>query len=155
MSYTWSVISLCVCVKEVCRCVCVCELTSPPSECNELPWASLTFTPPSHASVAPSLLLLFPKLGPINPSLPPACLFKQGMVGSKGESTACTHVFLYISRAKDFRMVRMSWSYFDYHVLGSSRCLCLSAGNKKTRRQQLRCRVSSFTPWTDPVAMIR
>jgi len=33
-------------------------------------------------------------------------------------------------------------------------CLGLSAGNKKTDRHQLRCRVSGFTPWTVPVAMI-
>ena len=94
---------MCVCVC-VCQSVCnsVCMLMSPLSEYNELPWASLTF----HASIAPSLLLLSPKLGPINPSLPPACLF-NGMMGRKGESTACMHVYLYIGQSKDLR--RRKW----------------------------------------------
>lgn len=80
------------------------------------------------------------------------------MVRRKGESPACTHVYLYIGRAKDLRWRKwqggggvVSW----FSCLGSNKQLHSSAGHekKKQRERQLRCRVSGFTPCSDPLAI--
>ena len=78
-------------------------------------------------------------------------------MGRKGESPACTHVYLYIGGGKGLEEEEMGGENkscdLDLRCLGSNKWSHLSAGRNETRRQQVRCRVSGFTPRTDPLAM--
>lgn len=65
--------------KQSWRCVytmCVCVLMSPLSQYNEFPRDTLTFHPCYAFTPSSFLSVLFPKHGPINPLLPPVCLFR-------------------------------------------------------------------------------
>lgn len=78
------------------------------------------------------------------------------MAKRKGESTACTHVYLYIGRAKDLRGRKWGGGgeRVDFHVwVPTNGFICL-LGTKRQREQQLRRRVSGFTPCSDPLAIM-
>lgn len=111
---------------------------SPLSEYNELPWASLTFTPPS---ITPSLHLLSLNLALLTPRFPPHVYLPWGMAKRKGESAACTHVYLYTGERiwkgrKSGGGSGTSRCVFDFHVWVPINGLVRLPGTKRQREQQ-------------------